>query len=1253
VPEPAEPEEAAASFQGGGTLRDASIYVPRRADAELLERLLAHEFCHVLAPRQIGKSSLRRRTELRLRERGVQCVQIELSGIGSSGIAEDTWYYALAWEVAKRAGTPIDLAQFWREHRELAPVHRWSRFLRDGLLARSVGPIVLFIDEIDVVLTLPFSADDFFTSIREIYNARADEPACERISFCLLGVAAPGNLMRDFARTPFNVGHAVTLGDFTPEEARALLPGLRGVGGDAEALLTAVLGWTDGHPYMTQLVCEHLVRAEADRSGSPEEWVARVVEEIFLNRGRGHDSNLNYAERYVLDGEVSVPVTKMLDLYCRICEGKRVPAEPNSPVELHLCLSGMVAVRADADGRCLRVRNRIFATVFDIAWVHEHETDRLFGDLVLRWSTASSEARHELVLKGAALDEALVRTENRSLSELQQAFVRASLDEALRAKDAQARAEHQRRELAEDRTRVVRRYLRILLALVVALGAALAVAIWQFISATAAQRDAVLAAEQGARAAVRFNDGTHTIDVLLVAVQAVTGAGRNPSTAPTPVVEGLASALMPERWTLPLFGHEAAVVTATFSPDGSRVLTASDDATARLWDGYDGTPIAVLSGHTGALRTAAFSPRGTYIVTAGEDGAANLWYALDGTLMDTLRGHTDTINAAVFSPDETRLATASNDKTARLWQTPGDIELAALPHGKVVNAVAFSPDSARLATCGEDRAAQLWSARDGKWLASMIGHTASVSTVTFAPQGWVVTSSNDFTARLWDWNGKLIRSLTGHRGPILSAAISPDGSQTATAGRDSTAGLWDSSTGRGLFSLQQHQGLVSSIAYAPDGTRVVTTGVDRTARLWHTRDGKLLVALKGHGGEVNTGMFSPDGERIVTASNDHTARLWGTGALGRIPLVVLKGHNSSVAAAAFSPDGKLIVTASDDRNAGLWDARSGTWIATLAGHEAAVSRASFSADGRRILTLSVAGPAVLWEPAPCLLKCSPIAFLGAKNMRRTAAAFSPDSKRIVTGSNDGNVETWDARDGRPLAMGHSRSPVASAAFSPDGTRVVTAGRDGTVRIWNAREGERLVEAIGWAERHNRPVNSAAFSPDGGLVVTAAEDGNARVWDAHDGAHVVDLEGHTGSVKLAAFSPDGRRIVTASFDGTALLWSREGHLIATFDDHGVRVNGVAFSPDGRRLVTVGSNGNARVWDALEGKPIATFVGDREVNGAAFSPDGARVVVVSSDGRARVYPASVESFLGIACAVLRNQPVYDQVQAVCAPYLERAP
>ncbi len=664
----------------------------------------------------------------------------------------------------------------------------------------------------------------------------------------------------------------------------------------------------------------------------------------------------------------------------------------------------------------------------------------------------------------------------------------------------------------------------------------------------------------------------------------------------------LYSALHAHREFAILGGHEREVSHAAFSPNGSRIVTASYDLTARVWETAGGKEMAVLSGHTKPVNHATFSPDGSRILTASYDNTARLWDAASGTQIAVLNGHEAAVSHAAFSPDGSRIVTASYDQTARLWEAAGGTQIAILRgHDDWVKHVAFSPNGNRILTASYDRTARLWETADGGEIAVLTGHGDEVLHAAFSHDGSrILTASYDRTARLWEAaDGTQIAVLSGHSDRVNHAAFSPDGSRVVTASDDYTARLWETASGNEISVLSGHEAVVTHAAFHPDGSRILTASSDNTARLWEAAGGRQIAVLSGH-----NAAFSPDGSRVVTASDDNTARLWAAAG------TVLTGHNNAVDHAAFSPDGNRILTASYDNTARLWAADVGKEMAVLSGHEAAVDHAAFSPDGSRILTASADKTARLWDA-----NGEEIAVLSHKRPVKHAA-FSPNGSLLVTASYDNTARLWDAAGGKEMTVlsGHE-GPVLHADFSPNGRHILTASEDNTARLWDVDSGKETAILHG----HEEPVLHAAFSTDGSRVLTASKDNTARLWEAASGKQIAVLAGHEDGVLHAAFSPDDSLIVTASYDYTARLWeAASGTQIAVLAGHEAAVDHADFSDDGSRIVTASSDNTARVWEAAGGKLIAVLTGhESTVRHAAFSPDGSRIVTSSQDNTARLF------------------------------------
>ncbi len=538
------------------------------------------------------------------------------------------------------------------------------------------------------------------------------------------------------------------------------------------------------------------------------------------------------------------------------------------------------------------------------------------------------------------------------------------------------------------------------------------------------------------------------------------------------------------------------------------------------------------------------------------------------------------------------------------------ISISRTTHNGPVSALAFSPDGKWVVSGSEDNSARVWNAASSKEISRLI-FNGPVSAVAFSPDGkWVVSASEDNTARVWEAaTGKEIARMI-HDKPVVAIAFSPDGKWVVSGSEDKTARVWEAATGKEIARMTYDAG-VTSVAFSPDGKRVVSGSKDSTARVWKAATG-IEMSRMTHAGPVFAVAFSPDGEWVVSGSADFTIRVWYAATGKDIDVDHHMNHEGSVTSVAFSPDGIYVVSGSADKTARVWEAATGVEKSRMT-HTKPVSAVAFSPDGNWVVSGSEDTTARVWD---------------AKNNKEiarmthgggvTALAFRPDGKVVVSGSEDNTARVWEAASGMEISrMNHGTIPeniVYAVAFSPDGKWVVSGSGDTTARVWEAASGKELATM-----NHDKPVVAIAFSPDGKWVVSGSRDTTARVWDAATGKKIARKD-HAGGVTSVAFSPDGKWVVSGSDDKTARVWEAATgneivHLI-----HAGGVTSVTFSPDGKWVVSGSEDKTARVWEAATGKEIARMTYADSVTSVAFSPDGKWVVSGSKDKTARVWEAT---------------------------------
>jgi WD40 repeat protein len=1240
-------------YQIGGSLPfESHTYVTRNADVEFYDALSAGEFCYVLNSRQMGKSSLRVRVMQQLQSNGVVCGFSDLTGIGKVD-SEDKWYAGIVKALVSscKLTHKIQWRAWWQQQQDLtSPSQRLREFIEEILLVEIQSPIVLFIDEIDRVLSQGFSLDDFFALIRYFYNRRVDHPVYKRLTFALLGVATPSDLIRDKTCTCFNIGRAIHLEGFHPHEVAPLTQGLLESVENPEAVMKEILYWTGGQPFLTQKICQLVVQTSLDYKFTS---VEAAIRERIIDDWESQDEPQHLRtirDRILRDENRS---GRLLSLFQQILQQGELEAG-DRPEQWELQLAGLVVKQ---QGR-LRIYNPIYAEIFNSTWVQKQlDSLRPYATAFSTWidSKGNDESR---LLRGQALRESLDWSHGKNLSEQDYRFLNASqslenreLDSILTAQQQVNFVLQQANEILQKANLQAKQRISLGVAvLATTLALATGIGIWAGASVTQANQKVKIANQKVTQSFQEFQNASKQViqekkklkneelnvqkaesklktvqfnlkllnkqslrdrQVAFQAIQKSQGdvlRSQNQKKVAEQAISQINRNLTQNNKDL----AKAQIATRKASKELSIVQKEQQEAKI-------GTRLE-RSGNT-ALRQFQFQPTEALLtaVAAGrelqsivKDGrplseypAVSPLFALKNILDNIyektqLNGHKAKVEDLHMSPDGRLILTASTDKTAKIWSMTGQLLHTLKGHQGGIETAKFNPNGQSIFTASYDRTIKLWSL-DGHQQQNLIIPHLDPEKVQFSPDGKsILASTIDNRVWLWDLQGKVLAKLV-HAKQLMDAKFSADGQQVVTISTDGMTRIW---TLQGHLKTQfpEPPALIphSYSEVSHNGQYLITKLNDRITS-FRNFSGQEVFQIPGH---YRIYRFTPNGQALITLSVDEgIVHIWNLRNMQSMSFQT--GHRDFIQNIQVNQSSNLLITTAADKTAKVWTF-NGELLATLSGHEGMVYSAQFVPNHPLLVTLATDKTPRIWHLKP------PVStrLVGHQSHVRRAS-FSPDGQRIVTASDDKTARIWNL-NGKLLStlVGHQFA-VRRASFSPDGQRIVTASDDKTARLWNL-QGNELTQMRG----HTEAVYEARFSPDGQQIVTASEDHTARLWNLK-GELLASLQGHQGTVWGAQFSPDGQRILTASDDHTAKLWNLRGNLLATLHGHQDAVLSAQFSPDGQWIITASQDRTARLWDR-QGKFITALTGHQDaLTSAEFSPNGKWIVTTSKDKTARLW------------------------------------
>ncbi|MBC8134395.1 MAG: AAA-like domain-containing protein [Fibrella sp.] len=866
------PKSARHFFQVGGSLKPGHpSYIERPADTALFGAIKRREFSLVLAPRQVGKSSMMERTRAQLQRQGNVVAIIDLQPLGGEKDF-DRWFGTIVDVIRDEIKMDFDTSVWWEANKNISPPVRFERFIHNILLKQVTGDVVLFFDEVDSVLHLPFR-DDYFTTIRALYNGRAHKEELDRVVCVLIGVASASDFIQDKTRTPFNIGTTITLEDFDTGTALESLRRIFGSHGDP--VVEQILHWTGGQPILTQTLAS--VAYELPEKDRTPDQIDAEVERLYLRSDNttGHaqisyepterdrcmeqDTHFRFIRDYLKDP--TSDVRKTLLCYADILNQVEVRYDPKIPVHTRLRLAGVVKL---VDGR-LVARNRIYVTLFDAAWVSRNlPSDNLpLAEWLASGSTPATRDPSYLLCGNALIKEQQRQATAIHLSQEERAFLVASIHSELereRIERGRERSEREREQLewmherqerdrereqrdAKDRWAVARTLM--LSATAIVLGLAWAISLFDKSISTREQKKLnqeqtglAMSREYASYAEREYLMGNSKMSWILS--ERAEKEGHTQQSEEILRKSALGSLISMIQKQGAFTSDSDGIVAMDWSPDGKFIATVGANNAMQIWRTQGNNIRTIPLENSVRVRDCKWSPDSKRIAIAGTGKTADIYDAETGVCIATLAGHKETVTGVSWSPDGNRLVTGSTDKNALLWNARTGKQTGVLT-GRIgeITKISWSPDGRYVAGC-LDNVIIVWNAKSRQPIVEMNGHKNAINAIAWSPDSKRLASgSSDGTARVWRVeNGKAFVNLIGFN--IWSLAWSPGGKNIVTCGDDSFV-VWEATTGKLVDKAVLAENGKHTVLWSPNGTKVATScTLTGEVTLWDVSRVKVL-----------------------------------------------------------------------------------------------------------------------------------------------------------------------------------------------------------------------------------------------------------------------------------------------------------------------------------------------------------------------------------------------------------------------------
>jgi WD40 repeat protein/serine/threonine protein kinase len=681
----------------------------------------------------------------------------------------------------------------------------------------------------------------------------------------------------------------------------------------------------------------------------------------------------------------------------------------------------------------------------------------------------------------------------------------------------------------------------------------------------------------------------------------------------------------------------APVTSASFSPDGRLLLLTTFTNTA-LFRTDDGAQVASLNGHTEFVNHGTFTPDGTKVATTSEDGTVRLWSVRSGEERMTLTPRPARVVAYPYTTSsDSALIGIATEPTSRAELRGPEGQIIA---GEFLGRISHRRCKTDRLVTWTDHEVLVWSFPTSRRIASISLHDKVVRSAIVVPNSsWVVLLIEGGPTWLWDTDNNDKRLLVDPNVAALDCDPHPSDGRIALSLEDGRCVLMDSATGQIEHNLR-HEGQVVSVAFSHDGAQLLTVDDRNAAHLWRGEEPKEVLTIQGPGVHLNRAAFSGDDAAILTwsALRHESVRAWSTQdgtKLGELPPMLrprVEIHDTLSLAAISSTDGLLLWNWSDNQQTPLTSSE-GKCSVFLGNRLLSIEQSEIQpAEGVPAEGKSATNPNHR-EFVPWVLNVRDIMteqLVSTSPLTKEPWNLSADasSQQAVLSFRTHDVSVVDMKTHETLASaGRHAAPIIFQGFSVANRSVVCASKDHTVSIWTTG-GQQLHLLSG----HHREIASASLSSDGKHLVTFDTSGRGIQWNVQEGTQVREFVGHSGPVSTARFSASGKKLLTVGSDRTIRLWDLIGRTDAEFKfDQNVQY--AELSPDERFVLAVeGPDGGspkaaANLQSPRQNSPAILLQTDTEARTflnadgspllGRIRPDGQQLAILSEEGIVRLY------------------------------------